>query len=65
MSAFQPRNPAFEARVRESFDRQPFMATIGADLDRVEPGRVEMALPYREDLCQQHGYFHGGVITAA
>ena len=21
-----------------------------------------MALPYREDLCQQHGYFHGGVI---
>lgn len=62
MSAFDPRNPDFETRVRESFGRQPFMAMIGASLDTVEPGRVEMALPYREDLCQQHGYFHGGAI---
>lgn len=62
MTDFQARNPAFEQRVRESFARQSFMKTIGAELAAVCPGSVEIRLPYREDLCQQHGYFHGGVI---
>jgi uncharacterized protein (TIGR00369 family) len=30
----------------------------------VSPGRCEVELPFRRDLCQQHGYLHGGVITA-
>lgn len=62
MSDFQPRNPDFEARTRDSFSRQTFMSHLGADLVRVDPGHVEMRLPYQEFLCQQHGYFHGGVI---
>lgn len=62
MTGFQARNPDFEARVRDSFARQTFMKTLGAELLSVGPGTVEIALPYREDLCQQHGYFHGGVI---
>jgi uncharacterized protein (TIGR00369 family) len=62
MIRFEARNPNFEARTRDSFARQTFMATIGATLDKVAPGTVEISLPYREDLCQQHGYFHGGVI---
>ena len=62
MTGFEARNPDFEARVRESFARQTFMKTLGAELGAVAPGRVEIRLPYREDLCQQHGYFHGGVI---
>lgn len=57
-----PCNPAFAARVADSFARQPFMATIGAELRRVVPGRVEITLPWREDLTQQHGFFHGGVV---
>jgi len=28
----------------------------------VEPGYAEIALPYRDDLTQQKGYVHGGVI---
>ena len=36
---------------------------IGAELTRVEPGRCEIVLPYREALSQQHGFFHGGVIA--
>jgi uncharacterized protein (TIGR00369 family) len=28
----------------------------------VEPGYVEIALPYREDLTQQKGFVHGGII---
>jgi len=62
MSEYQPRNPDFEHRTRDSFARQAFMAMLGVDLVKVEPGHVEMRLPYRPELGQQHGYFHGGVI---
>jgi len=62
-SPFQPRDPAYESRVRESFGRQALMRTIGAELARVEPGRVEIALPYRDDLTQQHGYLHAGITS--
>lgn len=62
MTTPQPRNPDYAARVRDSFGRQAFMATIGADLTDVAPGHVEMRLPYRPELGQQHGFFHGGVI---
>lgn len=57
-----PQNPDFEARVRDSFSRQPFMSTIGAELTRIFAGEAEIRVPYREDLCQQHGLFHGGLI---
>jgi uncharacterized protein (TIGR00369 family) len=60
---FDPRDPAFEARVRASFERQRAMATIGARLVRVEPGEVELELPFREDLTQQHGFLHAGIVT--
>jgi uncharacterized protein (TIGR00369 family) len=29
----------------------------------VEPGIVEIALPFRADLTQQNGYLHAGVVT--
>ena len=61
---FEPRDAGFEDRVRESFGRQALMRTIGAELGRVEPGRVEIALPYRADLTQQHGYLHAGITGA-
>jgi len=57
-----PRDPHFASRVRESFGRQKAMAFIGASLTRVEPGAVEIALPYRDELTQQKGFVHGGVI---
>jgi len=59
---FQPADPKFAARVRASFDRQKAMALIGAALTRVEPGYCEIELPFRDDLTQQKGYVHGGVI---
>jgi uncharacterized protein (TIGR00369 family) len=59
---FQPADPDFAARVRASFARQKAMALIGARLTRIEPGRCEIALPHREDLTQQKGYLHGGII---
>lgn len=60
-----PRNSEFERLVRESFSRQQAMKTLGAVLTRVEPGRIEIQLPYRDDLAQQHGFLHAGVVTAA
>jgi uncharacterized protein (TIGR00369 family) len=54
----------FEARVRDSFARQPAMRLIGASMGRLEPGYCEIELPFREDLTQQHGLFHGGFTSA-
>ena len=63
MTAFTPKDPDFEARVRDSFGRQAIMELIGARVTRVEPGLVEIELPYRADLTQQHGFFHAGVTS--
>jgi uncharacterized protein (TIGR00369 family) len=61
--AFEPRDPGWNAKVRASFDRQTFMQTIGAKLVSLSPGRCEVELPFRADLCQQNGYLHGGLVT--
>jgi len=64
MPSFRPKDENFEARIRESFSRQALMSLIGARLGRVEPGRVEIELPFRADLTQQHGYLHAGITSA-
>jgi uncharacterized protein (TIGR00369 family) len=65
MSAtFQASDPDFEQRVRDSFARQRAMQTFGARLLSVAPGLVELEMPFREDLTQQHGFLHAGVVTA-
>ena len=51
--------------MRESFARQQFMATIGAELVRVAPGEVDIALQPDPRLTQQHGFLHAGVVVAA
>jgi uncharacterized protein (TIGR00369 family) len=60
--AFVPLGAGFAARVRASFARQKAMALIGAALTTVEPGRVEITLPFRDNLTQQKGYVHGGIL---
>ena len=60
---FAPRDPDFARRVRASFEAQVFMRFIGARLERVEPGTVDIALDFREDLTQQHGFLHAAVVT--
>jgi len=58
-----PRDADYAARVRASFGRQGAMGLIGAELTRIEPGLVEIELPFRRDLAQQHGFFHGGIVS--
>src|SRR5689334_16023425 len=55
---------ALDPRCKESFGRQGLMTLLGAELVEAEGGRAVIEVPYRNDLTQQHGYFHGGVVTA-
>ncbi len=57
-------DPDYEARVRTSFGRQQAMTLLGARMTEVQPGRTEIVLPFREELTQQHGFVHAGIITA-
>ncbi len=63
MAQFQPQDPEFEQRVRASFGKQRVMETIGATLASVRPGEVDILLPFRADLTQQHGFLHAGIVT--
>jgi uncharacterized protein (TIGR00369 family) len=64
VEAFEPAHPDFAEQVLASFGRQRFMELLGARLVDVRPGACEIHLPFRPELGQQHGYFHGGVIGA-
>ncbi len=60
--SFIAANPDFADRVRDSFARQAAMRLIGARLTQVEPGRCVIEMAVRDDLTQQHGFVHGGVV---
>ena len=64
MPDFEPRDPDYARRVRESFARQRALETFGARLLRVAPGEVEIGMAFREEFTQQHGYLHAGLVTA-
>jgi uncharacterized protein (TIGR00369 family) len=59
-----PQDPDFAERVRASFARQKFMATCGARIVSVRPGEVVLELDFRDDLTQQDGFLHAGVVSA-
>ncbi len=52
-----------EEFARGIFVAQPFTQWIGAELVAVGADGVEMALPIRPELTQQHGFVHGGAIS--
>lgn len=56
-------NSEFADEVRQSFAKQAIMGLIGGELTRVEPGVVEITLPYRRDLTQQDGFVHAGIVA--
>jgi len=62
--AFEPRDPNYEQRGRETFAAQGLMTTFAAELRSVEPGAVEIAVPFSPGLTQQDEFFHAGVGIA-
>ena len=63
MTGFAPPDPGYAERIRASFARQGAMRLIGATLTTIEPGIVTIELPFRDDLTQQHGFFHAGMTS--
>lgn len=63
MGSFKPADPEFGVRVRASVARQAMMTTLGATVERVAPGEVDIRLPFRADLTQQHGFLQAGATT--
>jgi uncharacterized protein (TIGR00369 family) len=65
VTALEPQDPDYKARVEASFARQQAMRTLGIALVSTAPGRVELAMPYTPDFTQQHGFIHAGIVTTA
>ncbi len=42
---------------------QPFSALLGTELATFEPGKAVLSLTVRDELKQQHGFVHGGVLS--
>lgn len=61
--SMQAADAQFAARVAESFARQRALQTIGARLESVLPGAVEIRLDFRPELGQQNGFLHAGMST--
>src|SRR5688500_5482931 len=51
-------------RVRDSFNRQGFLRTLGAVLESVEAGTVTISCGFNDGLTQQQGLLHGGVVAS-
>ena len=64
MSTPTPKDPAFQARVQASFDKQGLMSTLGASILTVAPGAVDIALRPAPAVSQQHGFVHAGAVAA-
>jgi uncharacterized protein (TIGR00369 family) len=60
---FSPKDPNFADRVRASFARQRVMQTVRAEIVGLEPGRIELTMPFAREFTQQHGFLHAGIIT--
>lgn len=61
----QPVDPAFQERVRASFERQAAMVTLGISLAEVAPGRVTLGMAHQAAFTQQHGFVHAGIVSTA
>ena len=53
-----------ETRLRTSFAKQGLMRLFGAEMTSIVPGQVEISLTPKPELSQQHGFVHGGALTA-
>lgn len=59
----EPPDPDYARKVRDLFDAQPVMATIGAALADVGPGTCTLSVPWSAAITQQDGFLHAGVLA--
>ncbi len=51
------------AKGREILAAQPFSRLVGTELIALSLEHAELALPITEQVMQQHGFVHGGVLS--
>lgn len=64
MPHFEPLNPSYVQRVQDSFAMQGVMHHLGAKLGLIAPGAVDIEVDWAQELTQQHGFLHAGVVSA-
>jgi uncharacterized protein (TIGR00369 family) len=64
MARFEPKNPDYVKVATATFEHQQAMRTLGITIARIEPGEVDLSMPYSIHWTQQNGFVHGGIITA-
>jgi uncharacterized protein (TIGR00369 family) len=42
---------------------QPFSMQLGAELISLSPGTAEIAISANDQMKQQHGFLHGGIVS--
>lgn len=52
-----------DAAIRQAVASQGFMRLVGARIDTLAPGKAVMSVERRDEVLQQHGFFHGGVVA--
>jgi len=65
MAQFEPKNPDFDARVRDSFNLQNVMHTLGIGIVDLSPGHIVLEMAHSDALTQQHGFLHAGIVSTA
>jgi len=59
---FTVRDPNYVARVKDAFSRQGFLRHVDTRVEEVAPGRCVIGADFRNELAQQNGFFHGGLL---
>ena len=62
MHRYTPASDDYQQAVVRFFENVPFHKTIGATLDKIEPGYAEVSLALTDSLCQHHGSLHAGAL---
>jgi uncharacterized protein (TIGR00369 family) len=63
VSNFIPLNPNFENWIQTSFNAQAVMKTLGATVQHVQAGQVQIHLPFSHHITQHNGFLHAGIVT--
>lgn len=48
--------------IQAGLNGQGMLHHLGVVIDEIAPGRVTLSLPFRKEVAQQNGFFHGGAI---
>ena len=64
MTADAPLTPEEERRIREAFESVPFAHLLKLELGEMKRGAATLHLEVRDELRQNNGVVHGGVIAS-